>query len=418
MIEEKKSPPKNAAELLERYAIGDRSFRGADLVWANLNHANLKNVDLNRANLSYAKLRGAHLQEADIDNAVFNWADLSHSNLYRAILSNAKLNWARLKGANLIEADLLWAKLEGANLCEANLTGADLHRADLIQADLSHADLRKTDLKGANLNEAELNGTVIDGLDLSTTSFSPGVDLLSAKWETLRFSGKTFHRKDVESGDNPLPVGMGEKLAVLIKTSRLKGTSHEVMCAIADSLSASRGLEARVEAIGGGGTTIPISTRSRENFGELLAVTDVLCRLFGFSKGIQECLTAVHSVDNRLGELTKKVDAIVPEIDSQFEHSRRQVSLTFDEMASAMEQIGSNIESIRFTGLTDMQQEALMKYVESASEIVELDISKKDRNAVMTLSQKAMAELLEEKIPKPLRTLGEPLVRALLGKIE
>jgi len=84
-------------------------------------------------------------------------ADLSYANL-----SGAKLREANLRWAHLIEADLRGAKLSYANLSEADLRGADLSKANLIEADLS----------GANLSYAHLSGTKLGGADLSYANLS------------------------------------------------------------------------------------------------------------------------------------------------------------------------------------------------------------------------------------------------------
>lgn len=59
------SPPSSVAELLKRYAAGERYFVGASLESADLRHAslqgaNLTNANLCRADLSQSNLRGAN----------------------------------------------------------------------------------------------------------------------------------------------------------------------------------------------------------------------------------------------------------------------------------------------------------------------------------------------------------------------
>jgi hypothetical protein len=79
-------------------------------------------------------------------------ADLLYDNLDGANLSNANLKGADLRGANL----------GGANLSNANLRGVNLEYANLASAKLSHADLG-----GANLSNANLNCVIIDAPSLS-----------------------------------------------------------------------------------------------------------------------------------------------------------------------------------------------------------------------------------------------------------
>jgi hypothetical protein len=94
------------AELLCRYALGERDFRGAILRGADL--------------------AGAILRDADLAGADLRGAVLTKANLRDASLTKANLHEANLAGANLIRADLHEANLAGANLTWVNLTGAIL----------------------------------------------------------------------------------------------------------------------------------------------------------------------------------------------------------------------------------------------------------------------------------------------------
>lgn len=96
-----------------------RDVKGWESMRANLSRANLIDADLRHANLSKANLSRANL----------NYADLSYANL----------GVANLRYANLIDADLIYANLGGTNLRYANLSGANLSRANLNDADLRDA---------------------------------------------------------------------------------------------------------------------------------------------------------------------------------------------------------------------------------------------------------------------------------------
>ncbi|MDJ0660174.1 MAG: pentapeptide repeat-containing protein [Crocosphaera sp.] len=102
-----------AAELLQRYRLGERNFQQAELSKINLQHLNLENINLIGANLS--------------------GTNLEYSNLNRA-----KLIAANLENANLTGVSLVKAKLIGANLTNANLTNADLTNADLSDVILNN----------------------------------------------------------------------------------------------------------------------------------------------------------------------------------------------------------------------------------------------------------------------------------------
>jgi len=84
--------------------------------------ANLRDADLSYADLSYAALRDADLSYADL-----RYADLRYANLKGAELSDADL-----RGANLSYADLRYANLRYADLSDANLRYADLSDASLL----------------------------------------------------------------------------------------------------------------------------------------------------------------------------------------------------------------------------------------------------------------------------------------------
>ena len=120
------------ADLLRRYAKGERDFRKA-----NLSRANLSRADLSRANLSRADLSGADLAGADLSGA-----DLRGANLYMADLRGADLSGADLSGADLAGADLSGAELSGADLAEVPVI-ENIHAkiAEAVQADGNTLDM-------------------------------------------------------------------------------------------------------------------------------------------------------------------------------------------------------------------------------------------------------------------------------------
>ena len=94
--------------------------KGWEGMRANLMHADLAHADLARAYLAHADLAGADLTDANLTHADLAGADLTD--------------------ANLTHADLARAYLAGANLARAYLAGANLAHADLADADLADAD--------------------------------------------------------------------------------------------------------------------------------------------------------------------------------------------------------------------------------------------------------------------------------------
>ena len=106
----------DSKELLERYAAGERKFRGANLGGADLGGANLGGAYLRGADLGGANLGGADLGGAYLRGAYLRGADLGGANLGGADLGGANLGGANLRGANLRGADLGGAYLRGAYL--------------------------------------------------------------------------------------------------------------------------------------------------------------------------------------------------------------------------------------------------------------------------------------------------------------
>lgn len=115
-----------AADLLQRYAAGERQFIGINLREANLAAARLGLANFQQANLTWANLQAASLNHTDLRNAKLTCAQLQHANL-----QSADLRGANLQGAQLCGANLSWTRLSGANLTGADLTDANLKEAEL-----------------------------------------------------------------------------------------------------------------------------------------------------------------------------------------------------------------------------------------------------------------------------------------------
>lgn len=88
-----------AAELLSRYAKGERDFRDAYLLGADLRYA-----ILDGAILDGALLQGANLQGASLRFAYLRFAYLGHANLRDVDLQGARLSWS---SHNLL-SEILW----------------------------------------------------------------------------------------------------------------------------------------------------------------------------------------------------------------------------------------------------------------------------------------------------------------------
>lgn len=235
MAEASAQPPVNAEELLRRYAAGERDFKGADLVGAdlastnltganlcdatlvgadlcgatltgaNLCDANLYEANLGGANLKTANLRGADFVGAHLEGANFRGAHLVGANLGSAHLEDATLLGAHLEdaillGAHLGGADLRAANLEDANLYDANLVGAALVRALLFDAILESANLESANLTGAHLGGAHLGGANLTGANLRGAHLA-GANLVGANLRGANLTGANLHDANLTGAD-------------------------------------------------------------------------------------------------------------------------------------------------------------------------------------------------------------------------
>ena len=109
-----------------------------DLRYANLVHADLRDIDLNKANLN-----GAILNEANLERAKFRTAQMNGASLCKTNLKKADLHGVRFRGANLSEAILIGANLADAYLYETILDGANLQGAHVTGTVFGDVDLSK-----------------------------------------------------------------------------------------------------------------------------------------------------------------------------------------------------------------------------------------------------------------------------------
>lgn len=164
----------SAEELIERYAAGERDFRGIDL-----NNQVLEGVNLTGANLRRAKLHGIQLKGAN------------------------------LTGIKLRKADLRQVDLTGANLCGADLSGASLHQVNLQDANLRGVDLSDANLSETSLSGADLGGAILpDGSILLTSKLSSRLCLSKNKgqspWWGENKTNSLYSRSQAEPGNESL----------------------------------------------------------------------------------------------------------------------------------------------------------------------------------------------------------------------
>lgn len=136
-------PPTSAAELLERYAKGERYFvrasaSGADLVGVDLSGANLTMFDGNAVDFQNAILQGITFREAVLTEADFC-------------------------GAFLRDADFDSANLRYAKFISADVTGAIFQRAKVSKAEIDASAVSKSHWNATSvLNWTQRSGTMVD----------------------------------------------------------------------------------------------------------------------------------------------------------------------------------------------------------------------------------------------------------------
>ena len=162
-----------------------RQFR-TNLMFANLQKANLcsaqlQDVIFHKANLSEALLQQSNLCSADLEEADLSGADLRGAFLNYIRLRNTiiprttKINerWRRLSLllSDRVKKPYHW---RGAELQGANLEGADLSEVVMHYADLRGANLRGANLIGADFsNTCRVGGAIWQGAKYSRDTILP-----------------------------------------------------------------------------------------------------------------------------------------------------------------------------------------------------------------------------------------------------
>ena len=186
-----------AAELLRRYAAGERTFPALDLSGCDLSGVCLDGAFFDPGTvLTNSDLSGAQLLSARLPRVDLRGADLTGARLNSCILVMAKLQKAKL-GADFTRAALDDADLSDADLTRADLALARLRRANLQRANLSDVDsIYGTDFAGATMDGAVLQGahcqaTIWSEVDLSKVEGLDALEHLGPSTigvETLRMS--------------------------------------------------------------------------------------------------------------------------------------------------------------------------------------------------------------------------------------
>ncbi len=119
--------------LLQRYAAGERDFRGIELPEnTDLSHAILEGANFDESWLGIVNFQGADLQNVSLLNCHLKITDFRNADLRGAILTGSSIEAARFFGARLENANFVGVSFYGIELMR------DRHQefiADLLAED-------------------------------------------------------------------------------------------------------------------------------------------------------------------------------------------------------------------------------------------------------------------------------------------
>jgi uncharacterized protein YjbI with pentapeptide repeats len=108
-----------AAALLQRYALGERSFRGLELDDLTYDFRNAKLADADfTGSFIVADFRGADLRNADFANANIKTCDFRGADLSGSNFKGAALDAAKFEGARMSNTKFAGAFIQGQELNE------------------------------------------------------------------------------------------------------------------------------------------------------------------------------------------------------------------------------------------------------------------------------------------------------------
>jgi len=215
------------AELLERYAAGERDFRGINLLRAEI-EALADKIDARFYNPPKRGLAFGYWRETVsalwVDRRtpwepLFHWAGDGFEPLLEATWEETE-DWPDVPVTDLSGAELSDINLQGAYLYRIDFSGAILRRAKLqaavlIEVDFSAADLEKTDFRealapGLKLNGANLTGARLERARLYAADFSEArltrtrlrrANLGCTVWRGAALAGARFSRNNLVGSD-------------------------------------------------------------------------------------------------------------------------------------------------------------------------------------------------------------------------
>ena len=155
-------------------ALPGQDFRGADLEYVDLSHADLRRGNFKDADLAFADLRGSNLRDALFENTTIQQVDLRG-----AVLQGATIE----APMGFRTADLRRADLRDADFSCRKCTDQVGYLSHIAHSLLNDADLRGVDFGHTLIVESTFDGTDLRGADLSRTLWSPTNSLRGARYD-------------------------------------------------------------------------------------------------------------------------------------------------------------------------------------------------------------------------------------------
>jgi len=136
-----------SAEILERYAKGERNFEGVVITAGNFSNVDLKGIIFRNAILMNGNFRNTDLSDTDFTNAKLERCDFHNAILRNSKFFRSDLGWANLKACIM----------DNTNFRESNLQWAHLCSNDIARADIKNANLSWSCLIGSNMTNDQLS---------------------------------------------------------------------------------------------------------------------------------------------------------------------------------------------------------------------------------------------------------------------
>ncbi|WP_330202654.1 pentapeptide repeat-containing protein [Cyanobacterium sp. Dongsha4] len=177
-----------AQELLERYAKGERDFRGKVFGKLDLRGASLKDIDLRGAILTFSDFSDADLTGANLEYSYLVGANFTNTNLEKALLNNSSLEWTYLYKTRIDNCqglDSKWYKVWGIVNGQANMN--KLQNLDLSFCYLKEINFSNCNLQGTDFSASKLINVNFSNCNLKNSKFN------FKKMQNLEGYSPSFH---------------------------------------------------------------------------------------------------------------------------------------------------------------------------------------------------------------------------------